>query len=217
MNYIKLPFSIWKKNLSPNAIKTYCALVSFSNNATGRLTARLAVIAKRANLSISSIYRGVNELIQANLIEKYNRFLGGQYISNSYKIVKQVGNFTRVPTTSLSLDITSHSYILYLWLLKCSNKQRKAFPSLRGMYHKIGTSITTIVKHARDLSEVKIIIKTHYIKLDGSFGNNQYYMMEEILSYTFFCKKKRLTSAQNVNRSYNKTKRTICLEIYYDE
>ncbi len=188
MSYIKIYNTILALELTANAFRTYSALLSFMNTCTCYANVSTWKLAARVGLSEKSIARGVSELQQKQLITIVGKRHQGHRLANGYRIAPQCGGYTKVPVALLAAPMTSCCFKLCAFLLKCADKNKKAFPSLRFIAKSIGITVQTIIEQLKVLQELKIISKQHQIKMDSSFGHNLYNILEGL---TIFVKKEK--------------------------
>jgi len=174
MHFIKLYHSVWELDLSPNAFRTYCALLRFSNTSTGYANVSMKKIAVAVGLSEKSAHRGVRELQENQLVRKTDRRWRGHKLANGYLVTRQYGRFTKVPLDVLAAPVSACGFMTYAYLLKCADAKMKAFPSLSGIASAIGITVKTVIEQIKRLVSLKLLRKKHYIRKDRRFGHNRY-------------------------------------------
>lgn len=136
----------------------------------------------------------MNTLVQVGLIQKRKRhsWRTGYNISNEYTVpnyakLKQ-GYFT-VPRSLFSKSERSSDFKQACYHLMCKGNSNESFPSLSQIRKITKQAFDTILKGHKALANLLFLVKSNYIKRNGSYGHNRY----SISAYTFDCKPKNYT------------------------
>ena len=180
MNHIRIYHSIWNMKLSPNAFRTYCAILRFMNTSTNYANVNKEKLAESVCMSTASISRGIKELQNRKLIQIIRKSNDGRKLANGYVVERQEGRFTMLPFEALTLPVSSYGLMIYTYLLKCADKAQQAFPSLSAIAEQIGCTVKTVVEQIKALTGCLSLHKKKRKKLNGAYKNNRYRLFQLI-------------------------------------
>lgn len=97
-------FELEKYELSAKAVLVFSNLLSHMNYKTGECWPSLKLIAKECKLSVSSVQRGLKELLTAGLVKKSSRYRSdNSQTSNLYTIITKVADRTKQAAENMLL------------------------------------------------------------------------------------------------------------------
>lgn len=148
-----------------------------------RVTVSSATIGKRCGLSESNANIAVNRLCAKGVISKRRRGANGKNLPSLYIVPDysniQTGYFTLRRKDLADLAHCFSAFIIYAFYCKCQNMQTgEAVPSVSQTHSHTRLSKTTIRFWNRWLEEKGYLKIFRYIKQNGSFGHNRYYIFK---------------------------------------
>ena len=185
MTYFKIPNSIFSLGLKANELTVLAYLCSIhrSQHQTYAVAKYEAIAQACGYASRDSAQGAVAALAEKGLVTvvpRYNTFTGVT-LANGYVLhLPPSGGYFRVDRQrfrAVTARAGTTGAAVYLFILRCVNRARTAFPSLTAIRDAVGLTITTIVKKLRALEEALLLHKQNRRKLDGSFAHNLYTLL----------------------------------------
>ena len=185
MTYFKLPNSIFSLGLKANELTVLGYLFSIH-----KPEHQAYVVAKQEAIARASGYASRDSAQNAvaslagkgflTIVPRHNTFTGVT-LANGYILhLPTSGGYFRVDRQrfrAVAARAGATGAAVYLFILRCVNRARTAFPSLTAIRDAVGLTITTIVKKLRALEEALLLHKQNRRKLDGSFAHNLYTLL----------------------------------------
>lgn len=149
----------YKANIARNA-QNYKALPD-EQTEPGGPTVRNATIQQRCGLSENTIRSAVAGLEQKGLlVVSARQDREGRRISNQYKLLQLSGAWGKLPVEAFNLD--KRDFAVYAYLCRCSNGQRKAFPSFSHMATVLHMAIGTVQTAIKSLMAAGRLLKAAF-------------------------------------------------------
>lgn len=124
-------------------------------------TVRNATIQQRCGLSENTISSAVAGLEQKGLlVVSARQDRDGRRISNQYKLLQLSGAWGKLPVEAFNLD--KRDFAVYTYLCRCSNGQRKAFPSFSHMATVLHMAIGTVQTAIKSLVAAGRLLKAAF-------------------------------------------------------
>ena len=140
--FVKIYNGLFDYGLKPKELMVFLFL-SYCQNCLGTATVRNATIQQRCGLSENTIRSAVAGLEQKGLlVVSARQDREGRRISNQYKLLQLSGAWGKLPVEAFNLD--KRDFAVYAYLCRCSNGQRKAFPSFSHMATVLHMAIGTV-------------------------------------------------------------------------
>ena len=134
---------------------------SYCQNCLGTATVRNATIQQRCGLSENTIRSAVAGLEQKGLlVVSARQDREGRRISNQYKLLQLSGAWGKLPVEAFNLD--KRDFAVYAYLCRCSNGQRKAFPSFSHMATVLHMAIGTVQTAIKSLMAAGRLLKAAF-------------------------------------------------------
>lgn len=152
--------SIFGYKLAPNALKTYLYLTC-CKNCLGTAAVKVKTIAEKCGMSsLATVHTALAELERKGLVTKYRRKnTEGNIIANGYHVKQLAGKWFVLPASGNALRLPKSTFVTYLYLCKCANRKRRAFPSLSTLARVLRISRNTVIEAIRHLVALRLVHK----------------------------------------------------------
>ena len=158
--FVKIYNSLFDYGLKPKELMVFLFL-SYCQNCLGTATVRNATIQQRCGLSENTIRSAVAGLEQKGLlVVSARQDRDGRRISNQYKLRQLSGPWGKLPVEAFTLG--KRDFAVYAYLCRCSNGQRKAFPSLSHMATVLHMAIGTVQTAVKSLVAAGRLLKAAF-------------------------------------------------------
>ena len=158
--FVKIYNSLFDYGLKPKELMVFLFL-SYCQNCLGTATVRNATIQQRCGLSENTIRSAVAGLEQKGLlVVSARQDRDGRRISNQYKLLQLSGAWGKLPVEAFNLD--KRDFAVYTYLCRCSNGQRKAFPSFSHMATVLHMAIGTVQTAIKSLVAAGRLLKAAF-------------------------------------------------------
>ena len=175
--FVKIYNSLFDYGLKPKELMVFLFL-SYCQNCLGTATVRNATIQQRCGLSENTIRSAVAGLEQKGLlVVSARQDRDGRRISNQYKLLQLSGAWGKLPVEAFSLD--KRDFAVYAYLCRCSNGQRKAFPSFSHMAAVLHMAIATVQTAVKSLVAAGRLLKAAF-----RAGKHNLYILVETVAQT---------------------------------
>lgn len=175
--FVKIYNSLFEYGLKPKELMVYLFL-SYCQNCLGTATVRNATIQQRCGLSENTIRSAVAGLEQKGLlVVSARQDREGRRISNQYKLRQLSGAWGKLPVEAFNLD--KRDFAVYAYLCRCSNGQRKAFPSFSHMATVLHMAIGTVQTAIKSLMAAGRLLKAAF-----RAGKHNLYILVETVAQT---------------------------------
>lgn len=196
MRFVKIPNSIFKKNLSANAFRVYAYLQARAN-VLHTATVSYELIAQACGISPKTAYNAVSELVLKKLVYKEHRYGTIGYAKNKYSVEQLPGGWFKVACDILCSPIKSTDFVVYCYIMKCADaKALEAFPSLSAISEGTGISRSRVAQAVKYLRQYTYLnhVRRHY-KRTRAYRHNRY------LQFRLFDKKRRMRPHKHILQS----------------
>lgn len=158
--FVKIYNGLFDYGLKPKELMVFLFL-SYCQNCLGTATVRNATIQQRCGLSENTIRSAVAGLEQKGLlVVSARQDREGRRISNQYKLLQLSGAWGKLPVEAFNLD--KRDFAVYAYLCRCSNGQRKAFPSFSHMATVLHMAIGTVQTAIKSLMAAGRLLKAAF-------------------------------------------------------
>lgn len=158
--FVKIYNGLFDYGLKPKELMVFLFL-SYCQNCLGTATVRNATIQQRCGLSENTIRSAVAGLEQKGLlVVSARQDRDGRRISNQYKLRQLSGAWGKLPVEAFNLD--KRDFAVYTYLCRCSNGQRKAFPSFSHMATVLHMAIGTVQTAIKSLMAAGRLLKAAF-------------------------------------------------------
>lgn len=158
--FVKIYNGLFDYGLKPKELMVFLFL-SYCQNCLGTATVRNATIQQRCGLSENTIRSAVAGLEQKGLlVVSARQDREGRRISNQYKLRQLSGAWGKLPVEAFNLD--KRDFAVYTYLCRCSNGQRKAFPSFSHMATVLHMAIGTVQTAIKSLMAAGRLLKAAF-------------------------------------------------------
>lgn len=158
--FVKIYNGLFDYGLKPKELMVFLFL-SYCQNCLGTATVRNATIQQRCGLSENTIRSAVAGLEQKGLlVVSARQDRDGRRISNQYKLLQLSGAWGKLPVEAFNLD--KRDFAVYAYLCRCSNGQRKAFPSFSHMAAALRMAIGTVQTAVKSLVAAGRLLKAAF-------------------------------------------------------
>lgn len=158
--FVKIYNGLFDYGLKPKELMVFLFL-SYCQNCLGTATVRNATIQQRCGLSENTIRSAVAGLEQKGLlVVSARQDRDGRRISNQYKLLQLSGAWGKLPVEAFNLD--KRDFAVYAYLCRCSNGQRKAFPSFSHMATVLHMAIGTVQTAIKSLMAAGRLLKAAF-------------------------------------------------------
>lgn len=175
--FVKIYNSLFDYGLKPKELMVFLFL-SYCQNCLGTATVRNATIQQRCGLSENTIRSAVAGLEQKGLlVVSARQDRDGRKISNQYKLRQLSGPWGKLPVEAFCLE--KRDFAVYAYLCRCSNRQRKAFPSFSHMAAVLHMAIATVQTAVKSLVAAGRLLKAAF-----RAGKHNLYIVVETVAQT---------------------------------
>ena len=158
--FVKIYNGLFDYGLKPKELMVFLFL-SYCQNCLGTATVRNSTIQQRCGLSENTIRSAVAGLEQKGLlVVSARQDREGRRISNQYKLRQLSGAWGKLPVEAFCLD--KRDFAVYAYLCRCSNRQRKAFPSFSHMATVLHMAIGTVQTAIKSLMAAGRLLKAAF-------------------------------------------------------
>ncbi len=168
---------IFNTNTDVYSKLVYAAIKKFSNN-EGKCFPARNTLAKLCKVSLSTLRKAINSLVEAKVLEKEFRYRENRsQTSNLYTLSPFMisGDFYfKVRADIFELDLSEKETIVYMYLCACSNKDNECYPSIRQIAEACGIGQTSVKVAVKGLIDKNLINKINQFREDGGKRNNLY-------------------------------------------
>ena len=176
MRFVKIPNSIFQKNLSANAFRVYAYLLSRSN-VLHTATVSYELIAHACGIAPKTAYNAVSELVSKGLVYKEHRYGSIGYAQNKYSVEQLPGGWFKADAAIiLCSSMKSTDFVVYCYITKCMDaRSQEAFPSLSAISKDSGISRSRVAKAVKYLRQYTYLnhVRRHY-RRTRAFRHNRY-------------------------------------------
>ncbi len=155
----------------------YAAIKKFSNN-EGRCFPARNTLAQLCKVSLSTLRKAINSLVEAKVLEKEFRYRENRsQTSNLYTLSPFMisgDSYFKVRSDIFELNMSEKETIVYMYLCACSNKDYECYPSIRQIAEACGIGQTSVKAAIKGLIEKNFINKINQFREDGGRRNNLY-------------------------------------------
>jgi len=168
---------IFSTNTDVYSKLVYAAIKKFSNN-EGRCFPARNTLAQLCKVSLSTLRKAINSLVEAKVLEKEFRYRENRsQTSNLYTLSPFMisgDSYFKVRADIFELDMSEKETIVYMYLCACSNKDNECYPSIRQIAEACGIGQTSVKAAIKGLIEKNFINKINQFREDGGKRNNLY-------------------------------------------
>lgn len=173
--FVKIYNSLFDYGLKPKELMVFLFL-SYCQNCLGTVTVRNSTMQQRCGLSENTIRSAVAGLEQKGLlVVSARQDRNGRRISNQYKLRQLSGTWGKLPVEAFNLN--KRDFAVYAYLCRCSNGQRKAFPSFSHMANVLHMAISTVQAAIKSLVAAGRLLKAAF-----RAGRHNLYMIAETIT-----------------------------------
>ena len=186
MNYFKIPNRIFGLGLKANelVVLTYLSSIHKVENqdyAVAKYEAIAQACGYASSDSAQSVIRSLEQKGFISIVPRHNMFTGVT-LANGYTVnlsASDKGYFKvdRKKFRIVAARAGTTAAAIYLYILRCMNNTKAAFPSLTNIRDNVNLTVATIVKKIRELQEQLLLYKQNRRKQDGSFTHNLYTLL----------------------------------------
>ncbi|MBR1751736.1 MAG: helix-turn-helix domain-containing protein [Ruminococcus sp.] len=175
--FYKIPDNLFAFRLSPSAFALYIHLTErfyFSSN----IKIKLQTISEQTDMSINTVRRSIKELEGCGLVNTVMHFNQGYRRTNEYVLTRIKGGFSAITAGMFKYILTKlgkSALLVYCAVKSCANVSGRAFPSYKRLTQLTGLSRTSCINIVKELGNLGLLGKEHYISRSGDYGNNNYY------------------------------------------
>ncbi len=186
MNYFKIPNNIFGLGLKANELVVLTYLCSIhqaenQNYAVAKYEAIAQACGYASSDSAQSVIHSLEQKGFITIVPRHNMFTGvtlaNGYIVNLPACDNGYFKVDRDKFRIIAARAGTTAAAIYLYILRCMNNTKAAFPSLSNIRDNVHLTIATIVKKIRELQEQLLLHKQNRHKLDGSFTHNLYTLL----------------------------------------
>ncbi len=168
---------IFSTNTDVYSKLVYAAIKKFSNN-EGKCFPARNTLAKLCKVSLSTLRKAINSLVEAKVLEKEFRYRENRsQTSNLYTLSPFMisgDSYFKVRSDIFELDLSEKETIVYMYLCACSNKDNECYPSIRQIAEACGIGQTSAKVAVKGLIDKNFINKINQFREDGGKKNNLY-------------------------------------------
>lgn len=173
--FVKIYNRLFDYGLKPKELMVFLFL-SYCQNCLGTATVRNATIQQRCGLSENTIRSAVAGLEQKGLlVVSARQDREGRRISNQYKLLQLSGAWGKLPVEAFNLG--KRDFAVYAYLCRCSNRQRKAFPSFSNMATALHMAVGTVQTAIKALVAAGRLLKAAF----RAGKHNLYIVVEAVI------------------------------------
>lgn len=186
MNYFKLSNYVFELGLKANELVVLTYLCSIhkpeqQNYVVVKYEAIATACGYASSDSAQSAIRSLEQKGFISIVPRHNPFTGvilaNGYIVNLPAAKNDYFKVDRKMFRKVATCAGTTATAIYLYILRCMNNTRAAFPSLSNIRDNVHLTIATIIKKIRELQERFLLHKQNRRKLDGSFSHNLYTLL----------------------------------------
>lgn len=158
--FLKLPNALLEMQLSPNALKVLCALMSAADH-ENKTIMRTCVIARKCDVAAGTVCTAIKNLEAMGLVRREHIYKeDGTYAANRYTIALPVGGrWFALNLSEQVLQLPASSFSVYAAMLRFRGRNRKAFPSLFQLSSLLGLCKNTLLRAIRCLQASGLLKK----------------------------------------------------------
>lgn len=160
----------------------YAAIKKYSNS-DGVCFPSRNTLAQLCKISLSTLRKAVNSLVEAKVLEKGFRYRENRsQTSNLYTLAPFMISgdyYFKVRSDIFELDLTEIETVVYMYLCSCANKDNECYPSINRIAAACGVSQTSVKYAIKKLCEKQLILKSNQFREDGGKRNNLYRLVSE--------------------------------------
>lgn len=175
-NYVTLPSNITENRLQPNQFKVLVYLYSLVRRSTKcKVKVRQELIAKRCNLSISTVRRCTEALVQEGyIIGRYRSKKANGYLGTYTYYLQPIGDRKfRIDRTALRLE--SKLLRIYALFCKLANSETLWFyHSYSDLASLLGQKRSIVIALVESIEALGLIKKNRRVTTHGDFTENTY-------------------------------------------
>ena len=165
-----------KKHLPLQAvdIAVYIGLLSFQQRGKQLVVCKLATLAGRCHMSVSSLLRALGRMESKDLIRRIHRYnRHGSRASCGYVLSPVPGGYSCLDVRYLRLPLSPRELCVLAWLNRCTGHGGKlAHPSISKTAASCRLSETTVRKCIRRLESLGLLEKSFVFSKQGDHANN---------------------------------------------
>lgn len=173
---------IFNTNTSVYSKLVYAAIKKFSNN-EGKCFPSRNTLAELCSISISTLRKAVNSLVDANVLDKKFRYRENKsQTSNLYTLTPFMTSgeyYFKVRADIFELKLSGNEVVVYMYLCSCANKNNECYPSIRQVAEACGIGQTSVKITLKKLIDCNLINKINQFREDGGKRNNLYRIVIE--------------------------------------
>lgn len=165
-----------KKHLPMQAvdIAVYIGLLSFQQRGKQLVVCKLATLAGRCHMSVSSLLRALGRMEAHGLIRRihrYNRY--GCRAACGYVLAAIPGGYSRLNVRYLRLSLSPREFCVLAWLNRCTGYGKKlAHPSVSKTAASCHMAENTVRRCIQRLESLGLLEKTFVFSRRGDHANN---------------------------------------------
>lgn len=182
MTTITMSNYIFSTNTDVYSKLVYAAIKKFSNN-EGKCFPARNTLAQLCKVSLSTLRKAVNSLVEAKVLEKEFRYRENRsQTSNLYTLAPFMISgdyYFKVRADIFELDLTEIETVVYMYLCSCANRDNECYPSINRIAAACGVSQTSVKCAIKKLCEKQLILKSNQFREDGGKRNNLYRLVSE--------------------------------------
>ncbi len=160
----------------------YAAIKKYSNSEGVCFPSR-NTLAQLCKISLSTLRKAVNSLVEAKVLEKEFRYRENRsQTSNLYTLAPFMISgdyYFKVRADIFELDLTEIETVVYMYLCSCANKDNECYPSINCIAASCGVSQTSVKCAIKKLCGKQLILKSNQFREDGGKRNNLYRLVSE--------------------------------------
>jgi len=168
---------IFNTNTDVYSKLVYAAIKKYSNN-EGRCFPSRNTLAQLCKISLSTLRKAINNLVDANILDKEYRYRENRsQTSNLYTLTPFMISgdyYFKVRADIFELNLSGNETVVYMYLCSCSNKESECYPSIRQIAAACGIGQTSVKSAIKGLIDKNLINKINQFRVDGGKRNNLY-------------------------------------------
>ncbi len=171
--FVRIPNSIFERDLSASELLVFCYLTSKKNHLSA-LTIRHETIGKALGLSRNTVLAAFKGLSEKGLVEQQVRYYRGRQVSSRYHVAHLPGGWFKLPRGIFRLQLNKSDFAVYLFVLRCVNAKEHGWPSTSQISQGCGISKPRVRQAVKTLAMLSLLRKKRVIKKCGAFGHNHF-------------------------------------------
>mgnify|MGYP000949105080 CR=1 FL=1 len=161
----------------------YAAIKKFSDK-EGRCFPSRNTLSQLCNISISTLRKAINTLVDAKVLDKEFRYRENRsQTSNLYTLSPLMlpGDYYyfKVRADIFELELNNMEAVVYMYFCSCANADNECHPSIKQIAEACGISLTSTKTSIKKLIEKNLILKINQFRADGGKRNNLYKIISE--------------------------------------